>query len=121
MKYYTVGTDSLEFSRIREDWNLKSAFFSVNYHKDFFILKGKGYGHGAGLSQEGAMNMARKGYHFTEILSFYYHNIRIINYCEHNIPLNPAWMTLPEYPRIPVKSGQFVEPLNEIAEPGRDK
>jgi stage II sporulation protein D len=86
-KYYIVTSDSLEYNRIREDWNLKSSFFSVIYNDGFIILKGKGYGHGVGLSQEGAMNMARKGYHFTEILNFYYHNIKIINYREINIQL----------------------------------
>jgi len=80
MKYYIIGEDSLEYNRIREDWDLRSTFFSLIYNKGFFIFKGKGYGHGVGLSQEGAMNMARKGYHFTEILNFYYHNIRIVNY-----------------------------------------
>ncbi len=84
MKHYIVGTDTLEFNVIREDWNLKSAFFSVFYHDANFILMGKGYGHGVGLSQEGAINMARKGYHFTEILNYYYHEIMIINY--HKIP-----------------------------------
>jgi stage II sporulation protein D len=80
MKHYIVGDDALEFNKIREDWNLKSTFFSVFYHDGNFVLLGKGYGHGVGLSQEGALNMARKGYHFTEILNYYYHNIRIVSY-----------------------------------------
>ena len=45
-----------------------------------FILDGKGYGHGVGLSQEGALNMARKGYHYTQILQYYFDNVLIINY-----------------------------------------
>jgi stage II sporulation protein D len=79
-KYYQVGENKLECRKIREDWNLKSAFFSVVFKDDSFHLKGKGYGHGVGLSQEGAINMARKGYHYTEILNFYYYNIHIIDY-----------------------------------------
>jgi stage II sporulation protein D len=79
-RYYQVGDKKLEFRKIREDWNLKSSFFSVVLKNDAFLLKGKGYGHGVGLSQEGAINMARKGYHYTEILNFYYHNIHIIDY-----------------------------------------
>lgn len=85
-KHYVVGTDTLEYNKIREDWNLKSAFFSVFYYDTNFILLGKGYGHGVGLSQEGAINMARKGYHFTEILNYYYHDIMIVSY--HLIPLS---------------------------------
>jgi len=79
-KYYVVENDSVEFRKIREDWKLKSAFFDIHQAGEHVVLKGKGYGHGVGLSQEGAVNMARKGYHYTEILNFYYHNIRIMNY-----------------------------------------
>jgi stage II sporulation protein D len=79
-RYYQVDKDKIEYKKIREDWNLKSTFFSVVYNDGSYLLKGKGYGHGVGLSQEGAINMARKGYHYTEILNFYYYDIHIINY-----------------------------------------
>ena len=45
-------------------------------------LKGKGYGHGVGLSQEGAIEMVRRGYSCEEILQFYFNNVRIIKYTE---------------------------------------
>ncbi len=35
-------------------------------------LSGKGFGHGVGLSQEGAMNMCDLGYGFLDVLLFYY-------------------------------------------------
>lgn len=38
---------------------------------------GKGYGHGVGMSQDGAIQMARQGRSFKEILAFYYTNIEI--------------------------------------------
>jgi len=41
--------------------------------------KGKGYGHGLGLSQEGAMEMAREGYLYPEILRFYFPDLFIID------------------------------------------
>jgi stage II sporulation protein D len=75
-----VDKNKIEYKKIREDWNLKSTFFSVVYNDVSYLLKGKGYGHGVGLSQEGAINMARKGYHYTEILNFYYYDIHLINY-----------------------------------------
>jgi stage II sporulation protein D len=80
VRYYQVDKDKIEYKKIREDWNLKSTFFSIVYNDGFYLLKGKGYGHGVGLSQEGAINMARKGYHYTEILNFYYYDIHIIDY-----------------------------------------
>lgn len=78
-KFY--GTESLNINlrTIREDWKLKSTYFSVNYVGDKVILKGKGFGHGVGLSQEGAMIMAKKGHPYTEILHFYYAGIHIIH------------------------------------------
>jgi stage II sporulation protein D (peptidoglycan lytic transglycosylase) len=84
--YYQVGDHKIELRKIREDWNLKSTFFSIVYNDGSFIFKGKGYGHGVGLSQEGAINMARKGYHYSDILNFYYYNIHIIDYRLLKIP-----------------------------------
>lgn len=79
-EYYLVGQDSLLLSVIRDDYKLRSDFFGVNLSGDKIELDGRGYGHGVGLSQEGAMEMARKGYRYTAILNFYYHRIQIIHY-----------------------------------------
>ena len=40
---------------------------------------GKGFGHGVGLCQEGAMKMAKSGYTYGQILHFYYKNVHMIN------------------------------------------
>lgn len=77
--YYHVNLDSLNFSRIRNDWKLRSSFFSVRVENDIVILSGRGYGHGIGLCQEGAMQMARVGYTYKEILKFYYYNIKLVS------------------------------------------
>jgi stage II sporulation protein D len=78
--YYQIGQDSLLLSVIREDYQLKSDFFGVEPKGDIIILDGRGYGHGVGLSQEGAMVMARRGYRYTAILNYYYHQIQILHY-----------------------------------------
>lgn len=63
---------------IREDLKLRSAFFSIEpEHSDSIIFTGKGFGHGVGLCQEGAMKMAKMGYSYEQILNFYYKEIRI--------------------------------------------
>ncbi len=62
---------------IRQEFKLKSTFFSVYEHEDVVVLEGFGYGHGVGLCQEGAMEMARQGYHFTQILRYYFPNVII--------------------------------------------
>ncbi|MGL4799164.1 MAG: SpoIID/LytB domain-containing protein [Cellulosilyticaceae bacterium] len=40
-------------------------------------LYGKGFGHGVGMSQNGAISMAKKGYTYDEILKYYYSGIEI--------------------------------------------
>jgi stage II sporulation protein D len=42
-----------------------------------FVFSGKGYGHGVGMSQWGAKVMAEHGFHYREILSYYYHGTRV--------------------------------------------
>jgi len=64
---------------IRTDFKLKSTYFSVEEKGDEVILKGKGYGHGVGLCQEGAMRMADLNYTCTQILHFYYKNVDLID------------------------------------------
>jgi stage II sporulation protein D len=44
------------------------------------VVWGKGYGHGVGLSQEGAMNMASQDFSYKDIIKFYFFNIRIMDY-----------------------------------------
>jgi stage II sporulation protein D len=77
--YFSDKDLKIPLKTIRSDFQLKSTFFSVEQFKDSVIFKGRGYGHGVGLCQEGAMNMAKLGYSYREILNFYYHNITIID------------------------------------------
>ena len=74
---YRIGSFTLPFNKIRNDMDLKSAFFSVVREGDSIILKGRGYGHGVGLCQEGAMVMAARGFKYSQIISFYYPDIII--------------------------------------------
>ncbi len=68
---------------IRKDWGLKSAYFNIIDTGKNIIFDGKGFGHGVGLSQEGAYEMAKRGFSFKEILYYYYTNIKIIPYSEY--------------------------------------
>lgn len=43
-----------------------------------FIFNGKGYGHGVGMSQFGAMEMAKLGYKYEDIIKHYYTGVEII-------------------------------------------
>ncbi|MGQ9617312.1 MAG: SpoIID/LytB domain-containing protein [Spirochaetota bacterium] len=40
--------------------------------ENYFTINGRGYGHGVGMSQWGAKEMAERGFNFTQILSHYF-------------------------------------------------
>jgi len=64
---------------VRVDFQLKSTYFSIVPKGDSLIFKGKGFGHGVGMCQEGAMRMAKLGYTYLDILNFYYQNTQLID------------------------------------------
>ncbi|HEY4543546.1 MAG TPA: hypothetical protein VIG40_02785, partial [Tissierellaceae bacterium] len=41
------------------------------------VIRGSGYGHGVGMSQYGAMEMAKRGYSYKDIIKHYYKNVEI--------------------------------------------
>ena len=64
---------------IREAFQLKSTLFSCAEDGEYVKLTGKGYGHGVGLCQEGAMKMAKSGFTYQQILKYYFEGTTIIN------------------------------------------
>lgn len=74
--------DSIPVRNIRRDFKLKSSFFSVITEGDQIVLKGKGYGHGVGLSQEGAVKMIKQGYTYENVIKFYYTNVKVVKYTD---------------------------------------
>ena len=68
----------IPLTTIRKDWNLKSTFFSVYYYGDKVVLEGRGYGHGVGLSQEGAIRMVELGMNYKDILTHYYTGAQVV-------------------------------------------
>ncbi len=89
MAAYKAGPFKTPLTTIRSDLNLRSAFFSVIVEGDSVILKGRGYGHGVGLCQEGAMAMADKGFNYRQIISFYYPGV-IISDIKNAVALLPG-------------------------------
>jgi stage II sporulation protein D len=57
--------------------NLRSNDFDINIKDNTIIINTKGYGHGVGMSQYGALAMAKKGYGYKEILGYYYKDTTI--------------------------------------------
>ncbi len=69
----------IPLKNMRKDLGLKSTYFSVKKEGNDIILTGKGYGHGVGLSQEGAAAMIKAGYSVEQVLKFYYTNVEIVD------------------------------------------
>src|SRR5690606_33642675 len=65
---------------LRVQFKLKSTWFDCYPEGDYVVLNGKGFGHGVGLCQEGAMRMATYGYNYEQILKFYFTDIELYNY-----------------------------------------
>jgi len=57
--------------------NLPEILLTVQHSGDQFIFAGGGFGHGVGLSQWGAKDMADKGMNVKDILAFYYRGAEI--------------------------------------------
>lgn len=68
----------IPLKHVREDLKLRSTFFSVHTEGDKVVLSGRGFGHGVGLCQEGAMRMAKAGRSYTDILHHYYTDVHLV-------------------------------------------
>ena len=78
----------IPLTRIRNDFQLRSTFFSVLYDSTShrITLSGHGFGHGVGLSQEGTIRMVNLGISYDSIIRHYYSGA-LIHYDE-NHPKN---------------------------------
>jgi stage II sporulation protein D len=72
----TINNQDFTGVEIRKKLNLRSTDFIIENNQDIYITT-KGYGHGVGMSQAGANELAKKGYSYDEILHYYYQNIEI--------------------------------------------
>jgi stage II sporulation protein D len=57
---------------------LPSAFFTLENDGEDYVIRGGGYGHGIGMSQNGANEMAKAGLSYKEILASFYNGADIL-------------------------------------------
>ena len=60
------------------NYKLKSAAFEVTYSDGYFTFTTYGYGHGVGMSQNGANILAKQGYSYEQILKHYFTGIEVL-------------------------------------------
>lgn len=70
---------SVKWRDVRRKFGLRSAWFSIYENGNEVLLKGRGFGHGVGMSQEGANRMAELHYDWKAILSFYFNGTRPVS------------------------------------------
>jgi stage II sporulation protein D len=75
--WFDYNGKKVKMRNVRTEFKLKSSYFSVEELGDYVLLKGRGFGHGVGLSQQGAMEMARQSFNYKEILKFYFQNTHL--------------------------------------------
>ncbi|CUB16489.1 SpoIID/LytB domain-containing protein [Bacillus spizizenii] len=79
-KTATISVPTTELRTMLGASNMKSTYASVSNNTNAFIISGKGYGHGIGMSQYGANARAAAGQSYTTILSFYYPGTTLSSY-----------------------------------------
>lgn len=71
------GEKMLKGEEVRTALRLKSTRFTISNSNGAFILQGLGFGHGLGMSQWGAYNLARQGANHLQILGYYYKGVAL--------------------------------------------
>ena len=67
-------------THIRKMFSLRSSSFDMKVTDDGVDFTVRGYGHGVGMSQYGANEMAKKGSTYEEILKHFYKDVKIEDY-----------------------------------------
>jgi len=79
---HTVMISGKDFREIVGPNEIRSNNYEVVMFGYYFDLLGYGWGHGVGLCQWGAFEMARQHYQYDDILKFYYPGAKIEDYLE---------------------------------------
>ena len=73
----SVGGVTVRGTELRSLYKLRSACFTVSAGEDGVTFRVTGYGHGVGMSQYGANQLAREGKTWQEIVAWYYTGVTI--------------------------------------------
>ena len=80
VKSFRLGSATLTGKEANRLFELKTAMFNVAFSEDGIVFHTKGYGHGVGMSQNGANGMAKHGSDYREILLHYYTGVTLTDY-----------------------------------------
>ena len=74
-----IGGKKFSGIEVRKLLNLRSTDFEIKQVGENFNIITRGYGHGVGMSQYGANELAKSGKSYKEILAYYYKNTKLVN------------------------------------------
>lgn len=72
-----IGEGAISGRQARKAFGLRAQSFELRFEEGSVIFDVRGYGHGVGMSQNGADAMARAGSGFYDILTHYYTGVKI--------------------------------------------
>ncbi|MBR4878541.1 MAG: hypothetical protein IKU13_01755, partial [Clostridia bacterium] len=78
VKTIVIGGETFSGGEIRSIFALNSTNFTITYDDGDFVFTTTGYGHCVGMSQYGAKAMALEGAKYTDILSHYYTDTKLL-------------------------------------------
>lgn len=79
VNYVYINNKKIKGTKFRTLLSLRSTDFEITYDDVYVYIKTKGYGHGVGMSQYGANEMAKMGYNYNDILKYYYNGVELMN------------------------------------------
>ena len=77
IKKLKINNKEFNSSDIVKILSLRSSYFEIEQKDNQIYINIKGNGHGVGMSQYGALGMAKEGYKYDEILKHYYTGVEI--------------------------------------------
>jgi SpoIID/LytB domain protein len=98
---YAPETFRLIVNRVKGWSFIKSNNYTLTMNDDIYKFKGSGLGHGAGMSFEGALQLAERGYSRYEIIEHYYPEIK------YDTP--PSYNNQLQYIIFDYKSGETIQ------------
>lgn len=72
-----INGNMLNATDVYNKLGLRSTDFNLTQVGTNIVIDTKGYGHGVGMSQYGALGMAKEGYNYMQILEYYYSGAEI--------------------------------------------
>lgn len=87
-KYFSIRSGagkfkipSPEFRMLMGNFEFKSTLIDeIRPEGNSFLIRGRGFGHGVGMSQYGAKSLAELGYDYKKVLQYYYPGAKVVKY-----------------------------------------